>query len=654
MKRAGLFAILLLMLVAESQAQFSRYIIRFTDKSGSPFSIDNPRQFLSQRAIDRRNRYAIEINTSDIPVNPAYLDSILAAGNVTIINVSKWFNQVCIRTTDATALEKINTFPFVQSAAPIAQRQASAGSLINKILPPSRNTLPSVSHRPAGTAGYYSYGNSFPQVHLNNTDFLHDHGFRGQGMQMAIMDAGFLNYRTLPTFDSVRNNNQVLGTWDFVANKESVNEENAHGMFCFSTIAANLPGTFTGTAPGTSFYLYRTEDAASEFPIEEQNFAAAAERADSAGVDIFSVSLGYYDFDNNLFNYSYADMNGATTLIARAVNMASQKGILAVVAAGNEGNNAWRFIASPGDADEALTVGAVGTNRAVGGFSSYGPASDGQIKPDVAAVGVGTVIASANNGQPTNGNGTSFATPIMAGVTTCLWQAFPEESNNEIKQALRESADRYNTPNDRTGYGIPDAKKAFVNLVKKRFVKQAAVENNCQASLSWTVKIAPEMNILVERRLDSEPQYSVIDTLNTATAFSRQNFTFTEDLTFAEAGATIYYRLKMEIGTDTSFYLDSLSLLQTQTCIAPGVKGITIAPNPVKDNLLVKIEKYDPAKLSVTIHAMSGQQVYQLNDQQINGSLTLNIPVNKLSSGVYAVTVWLDGKKAAVKRVVKE
>ena len=234
--------------------------------------------------------------------------------------------------------------------------------------------------------------------------------------------------------------------------------------------------------------------------MEEQNFTVAAERADSLGVDVLSVSLGYNTFDNSLFNYTYADMNGQKTLIARAVDMAAQKGMAVIVAAGNEGNNAWHYLITPADADSALTIGAVNANKQIASFSSYGPSSDGQIKPDVAAIGAGAIIANNSTGLPVSSNGTSFACPIMAGITTDLWQAFPEVNNMAIIDVLRKSSDHNNTPDNRTGYGIPDVKKAFVLLQKKSYTQQIEIDNNCKTVLKWSVKTAAAMKCVVERK----------------------------------------------------------------------------------------------------------------------------------------------------------
>jgi serine protease AprX len=539
-------------------AQFSKYIIRLKDKGTNPFSISNPSAYLTARAIQRRTRYGIAIDSTDLPITPRYIDSIRMAGAVVILNSSKWLNQVAIQTTDAAALVKIAGFPFVLSSGPIAARNSQSITPVNKKLDADFTQAPDPTTPNTIAADYYSYGASFGQVHLHNGEFLHNRGFRGQGMQMAVLDAGFFHYLTLPTFDSIRNNGQVLGTWDFVAGNASVDEDNAHGMNCLSTIAANMPGVFMGTAPKTSFYLYRTEDIASEYPIEEQNWVAGIERADSLGIDISSTSLGYFTFDNAVFNYTYANMDGNTTLSARGADMAAKKGILCLFAAGNEGQGSWHFIITPSDADSVMAVGAVSASGVVGGFSSYGPSSDGQIKPSVAAVGVNAVIANPSTGQPGFGSGTSFACPNMAGLTTCLWQAFPEINNMGIINVMQQSATRASNPDDRVGYGIPDMKKAFVKLIKQLYTQQSNVAN-CAVTLQWTAKTDSVISIVVERKLPAATGYTTVSTQTSTGAFQSRNFSFTDDLrSFPTSG--VVYRFKMNIAADTSFYLDSMTV----------------------------------------------------------------------------------------------
>lgn len=456
-----------------SRAQFSKYIIRFKDKAGTPFSINNPSQYLSARSIQRRVKQNIPIDSTDLPVTPRYIDSVRLAGNVTVLNKSKWLNEVCIQTTDIAALAKINSFPFVISSSPVMRLQQG-----NKEITTTRNKFneemsqTSTAMQNTKVAGdVFNYGNSLAQIHIHEGEFLHNNGFRGEGMLMAMFDGGYKNYLTNTAFDSVRNNNQIVETYDFVQNEINVNEDDPHGAYCFSIIAGNWPGQLVGSCPKAKFYLYRTEDVPTENPIEEQNWVAAAERADSIGVDVFTTSLGYTTFDNPIFNHTYADMNGKITIIARANAMAAKKGIISVVAAGNDGDKTWHYIGTPADADSIVTVGAVNSSGQVAPFSSYGPASDGRVKPTVASVGWGTAFAGLSN-QPAFGNGTSFATPNLAGLITCLWQAFPEFTNMQIIEAVKKSSSIYTSPNDRIGYGIPNFHKAYDDLFQQRILLQ--------------------------------------------------------------------------------------------------------------------------------------------------------------------------------------
>lgn len=635
------------------QAQFSRYIIQFKDKGSNPFSLSNPLQFLSQRALDRRTRYNIPIDSTDLPITPRYIDSLRLAGDVTIINVSKWLNQVAIKTNDDAALEKIYNLPFVINHYPIAARFTSGNNYNKELDPPTPpNNVPPVNNFTQNPNDFYDYGQSAGQVKIHNADFLHNHGFRGENMQMAVLDAGFLHYLTLPTFDSVRNNGQILGTWDFVANEASVDEDYYHGMQCFSTIAANMPGTFVGTAPKTAFYLFRTEDVNSEYPIEEQNWAAGVERADSLGVDITSTSLGYSRFTNAQFDYTYANMDGNTTISAKAADVAAKKGMLVVTAAGNEGNSSWHYLITPSDADSSLSVGAVDVNSNVASFSSYGPSGDGQVKPAVAAVGWNAVVANTSNGMPTFNSGTSFACPNMAGVTTCLWQAFPEINNMGIIEALQASATRSSDPDDRIGYGIPDAKKAFVMLQKRLYTKNNSF-SNCKVQFRFSVKTDNTMNIEVERKGPGEADYNLLPgNMHNDGIFAQHDFSFADDLSNASLGSYAY-RLRMIIGTDTSFYLDEFSVDYMQSCAPPAQNSIAIGPNPVSDQLNVIIGRIDESKIEVLMQNSIGQKVYRSSFQQSPGISTRPIPMQSLSKGVYFITVYINNKKETTRKIIK-
>jgi serine protease AprX len=552
-----------------ANAQLNRYLIILNDKADNSHTLSAPEQYLSQRALQRRARYNIAIDSADLPVTARYIDSIRLAGAVIILNTSKWLNQVAIFTTDAAALSKINAFQFVKSSIPVGSFTANQFMKPNKFETEPTIEIPANAAPPAAPtnlAQFYNYGLSNGQVKIHKGDFLHNHGFRGEGMQMTVLDAGFYHYLTLPTFDSIRINNQILGTWDFVDNEASVNEDHYHGMWCLSTIAANMPETFIGTAPKTSFYLYRTENVAGEYPIEEQNYAAGLERADSLGVDVASTSLGYFIFDDASLNYSYNDMDGNTSISARAADIAAKKGMLMVVAAGNEGNKPWHYLITPSDADSVLSVGAVDTLGNIANFSSYGPSSDGQIKPGVAAVGWNAMVANINTGTPVPLSGTSFACPNMAGLATCLWQAFPEENNMGIISALQQSASKATAPDDRVGYGIPDMKNAFV-IILKRFYKQEIKQAGCNTFIKWNSKNSAAMSFEIQRKLPTDADFVSLYTQNGSGSFANGNFNYSDDLGSFITPLNISYRIKMNIDTDTSFYFDVVTINHINPCI---------------------------------------------------------------------------------------
>lgn len=452
-----------------TQAQYSRYVIQFTNKKGTPYSLSAPSAFLTAKAIERRNRYNIAYDSTDLPITPAYLDSIRNVPNVTILNVSKWLNQVLIRTTDATALAAINTFTFVKAATAIAPRMTApvtAGN-INK-WDTSFTPLPQLPYRIQGIASL-EYGNMYNQVHIHEGEYLHNMGYTGRGITIAVIDGGFNSYKTNPFFDSVRLQGRFMGEWDFVNNEPSVNEDAAHGAQCLSTIAANKPGQAVGSAPHAQFWLFRSEDTNSEYPVEEQNWAAAAEYSDSVGVDMISTSLGYSDFDNAALNHTYAQRDGKTTIVTRAAALATRKGILVTVSAGNSGASGpdLKYVSCPADADSVFTVGSIGLDSIISPTSSWGPNGAGKLKPNGVSVGVGAVVISAS-GTIGYANGTSFANPNLCGLIACLWQAFPEFNNLQIMDAVQRSANRYNTPDYRYGYGIPNFRRAFDILQNKR------------------------------------------------------------------------------------------------------------------------------------------------------------------------------------------
>ncbi|HWR33417.1 MAG TPA: S8 family serine peptidase [Chitinophagaceae bacterium] len=588
MKKFLPFAILVLCAVNESSAQFTRYIVKLKNKGGSPYTFANPLAYLSQRSIDRRIKYGIAIDSTDLPVTPSYITQIRNVPNVTFLNVSRWLNAVTIQTSSSAAITTINNFSFVQSVSGIASRLPDNGrNTPDKFASENIITeLPPSNQRPDGIeADYYNYGtSSYNEIHLHNAEFLHNIGLRGQGMQIAMLDNGFNNYLALKAFDSINAEGRVLGTWDFVAREANVANDGSHGMNCFSIIGANIPGQFIGKAPKASFWLYQTEDNASEYPIEEFNWSCGAERADSAGADVISTSLGYNTFDNASLNHTYLDMNGNTTIVANAADMAAKKGLLVFAANGNEGNGSWHFLISPADGDSVVAVGAVNSSGAVGSFSSYGPSSDGQIKPDLASVGVGTIIQNTNN-TVGSGNGTSFACPNMAGMATCLWQGFPEYNNMKILKTMQQTGSRASNPDDRIGYGIPNMKQAFANLLVEYAVSTSTIDT-CTAKINWTSKDIGAMKYEIERKLPGASSYTKIAELNPQAGVILTNHSYQFINTIINsAGGTVSYRIRQIIDTAAAtfmaVYIDTTNMTIAASCfsnflIGNATSGITL------------------------------------------------------------------------------
>lgn len=431
-----------------------KYVIKLTDKNGSPFSISNPSAFLSAKAIQRRSNQGIAVTSNDLPVNPNYISQIAGTG-ANIIGHSKWLNTVTVQTNNPGVLTTIQGFSFVQSVNNVARTNGVTST--NNKFELERNFVerkpnPVVQQRTSS----FNYGDALNQIQMINGVALHDAGSQGDGMVIAIIDAGFLNADNMNVFDSLRASNKIIATWDFVAEEANVYDDDSHGSYCFSIMGANLPGVMVGTAPHASYYLLRSEDAPTENIIEEYNWAEAAEYADSVGADVISSSLGYSEFDNPAMNHTYADMDGNSTPCSIAADIAASKGILVVNAAGNQGNGAWHYITAPSDADSIICVGAVNDVGNYAGFSSTGPSSDGQVKPTVAAQGAGCYVADIGNNGTFPGNGTSFACPVIAGMSACLWQCNPQATNMQIINAIKQSASQFSTPDSLTGYGIPD------------------------------------------------------------------------------------------------------------------------------------------------------------------------------------------------------
>lgn len=451
-KRNIVIALMLLLTVTPWAQQTYKYRVNLKDKSSTTYSPDRPEEFLSKKALERRARQGLKVDSTDLPVCKSYVDAIRSKG-VDIIVTGKWNNTVTVQCADTSLMNNIAILPFVSKVEKVWTSPDSIPARDKK-------RKEKVVDKLEKTDNYY--GSAYRQIAIHQGDSLHQAGFKGQGMTIAVIDAGYFNADAVQALDNVH----VIGIRDFVNPHSDIYEEDNHGMKVLSCMAANKPNIMVGTAPEASYWLLRSEDGDSESLVEQDYWAAAVEFADSVGVEVINTSLGYKAFDDKSKNYSYQDLNGHHALMSREAGMAADKGLMIVCSAGNEGRRSWKKITPPGDAQNVLTVGAVDSSLVNAPFSSVGNTSDGRIKPDIMAVGQASVVV-GTDGNIATANGTSFSTPIMCGLIACLWQACPQLTAKELIEAVRKSGDRADYPDNIFGYGIPDLWKVYKEVNKK-------------------------------------------------------------------------------------------------------------------------------------------------------------------------------------------
>lgn len=429
------------------KCQMYRLYLKDKDLDHTPFSVKRPSEFLSQRSIDRRKRQGIPVDLTDLPVAPAYEKQVAEAG-IEIVGKSKWNNTLLIRIHKDKELRKLEGLEFITKRKKVFQAPDSVSQRMRSNV---RNRLNEWSQ------GDEFYGAADAQLKSLNGKKLHENGYRGKGMMIAVFDGGFMNADKIPALHKIK----LAGVKDFVVpESKSVFGEMEHGTMVLSTMAANAPDFYVGVAPEAQYLLIRCEDERTESLAEEDYWASAAEYADSCGVDVINSSLGYHGFDDSSMNHHYYEQDGNTALISRTASMCADKGIVCVNSAGNDGMGSWKKINFPADAKDILTVGSINEHGMNAAFSAVGPTADGRIKPDVMAFGSPTCVITGR-GSIINDNGTSFSSPLVAGMVACLWQALPGKTAKQIIKLVKLAGDNQQHPDNVFGYGVPDFWKAY-------------------------------------------------------------------------------------------------------------------------------------------------------------------------------------------------
>lgn len=421
-----------------------KFRLTLKDKGTTGFSVNKPEEFLSAKSIERRRKQNLTVNETDIPISVDYIKEIEKTGAV-VVSKSKWLKTVTVTCSNYFLMDDLIQLPFVedvelvgQSYNPTHQNNLKQIRISSKI---NNNTADTI------------YGSAFDNINLNNGQYLHELGYKGAGMDIAVIDAAFVDITSNPQLRNIR----LKGAKSFIYEDQDPYGTDAHGVWTTSCMATNMPGYYVGTAPEASYWLLRTEDNTSEYRVEQDYMVAALEYADSVGVDVVNTSLYYTTSFFEPYHYKFEDLDGKTELATRGANMAADKGILIVCCAGNEST----WVGTPADSPNVLTVGAVNNKGEIANFSSFGMTTDNRLKPDVVALGSGAAVIPKSGTYIDNRSGTSYSSPVLCGLAACLWQANPQLTNKQILELIKKSADRYNNPLLPYGYGIPDMKKAY-------------------------------------------------------------------------------------------------------------------------------------------------------------------------------------------------
>jgi subtilisin family serine protease len=455
-----------------------RYAVFFKYKPQQEFSLANPSKFLTSKAIQRREREKTPVDSLDLPVNSSYVQG-LRSFSQEILYVSKWLNAAVV-VADSTGKKGMEALPYVQKVQWVAKGFISkTGNRMNGegLMPLAKKWAVEGSYREAAA---YDFQNQ-----LLGIPDMHQAGFKGKGVTVAIFDSGFPGLDKAPAFSHLFTNKQVVGQLNVVRPwVKEVFRDHEHGTQVASLVLANQPETLVSGAHQAQVIFAITEDVATEYPVEELNWVRAAEYADSLGADIIQSSLGYLDFDDPKLTYTTSQLDGKTTFVTRGANLAAKRGILVVNSVGNYGSAGSSSLVAPADAAGILAVGSVTSSSTVSSFSSRGPSADGRIKPELVAFGQNPVLI-RGSGQVSTAAGTSFSAPQITALAAGLWEAKPAWTKDELLTNLIQSGSQYATPDQNLGYGIPNFRRAYFG---------ALLGVNEAEEAAWTIYPNPVTN----------------------------------------------------------------------------------------------------------------------------------------------------------------
>ncbi len=608
--------------------------IYFTDKgNNTDIYFRNPNLVVSEKAIKRREKVLDNSNLliiKDLPVNQTYIKQVESKG-LNLNQKSKWLNAVS-GTISKARINEISSLPFVSKVDVVYKLKKEMQPVFDK------NTEGQKLGKIQQPQGIYdfNYGDSYSEMEQIKIPEVHNLGFTGQGVTICVMDAGFSRLSHV-AFDAMN----IIAAWDFVNHDPNVGNQSdsgdgSHGTMTLSTIGGYAPGNLIGPAFNATYILAKTENTDSETPIEEDNWIAAMEWADSIGVDVTSTSLGYLTFDPPWPSYTWEDMDGNTTIITNGADYATHLGIVVVNSAGNDGYNAsHNTLGAPADGDSVITAGALDYSGSRAYFSSVGPTVDGRIKPDIMALGDGNVVASPYDDYSyTSASGTSFSCPLSAGVAALILSANPNLTPMQVRDAMRNTASLSNNPNNQYGWGALNALAAveyFPTPVELESFTAGIIDN--KVNLEWTT--ATEKNnrgFEIEKKFGNGDFKTIGFVQGQGTKTTPTSYNFVDENSFK--GITVY-RLKQ-------FDFDGKCIFSNEVSIDIPVAGDFVLrqnyPNPFNPSTKINYSVPFGSQVKIALYDILGNQIKILTDEYKSaGNYSYTLNAEGLSSGVYFV-----------------